>query len=669
MSDYIFSLDIGTRTVIGTVGIIKDKKFHVIEEYMVEHEERAMVDGQIHDIGLVAEAVRNVKQNLEKSLKTTLDKVAIAAAGRFLKTVEVNCEISIDVDKAVDKELVRSLELSAVKKAEDEVHKSTEGRLYCVGYSVKSYYLNGFIISNLQGHKGEAIGATVIATFLPRSVVDSLYGVMKEVDLTVSSLTLEPIAAMEAAIPKNLRLLNIALVDIGAGTSDIAICSNESISAFGMASIAGDEVTEIIAKEYLVDFNTAEIIKRQINEKDEIVYTDILGIEGSINKADILKVIRPTVDKLSEEISSKIIELNGGKAPNAIFLVGGGAHTPMLKDILAEKLNLPQQRLAIKGRESVVDCVCKDTNMGSTGVTVLGIALDAVKKTGNNFIDVTINNSVVSLFNYHNHTVMDVIVAAGINPRLLIGKNGKNVKFNLNGDNRVAFGTIAKNAAIKVNGKVSNIDSEVIEGDIIEVEYAIDGISAKPKIFEYVKNVGTTTFYYNDEIVYLEPIAYKNSERVNIDEEISDGDKIDIIYPATLGDYLLYYLNADHDIYKYFVNNYTVSKDYVIRESDKIYSEINDDTDELVAADSENSSKPQDINKEDIIIAKEVKVKVNDTFVNMTGRESYKFIDIFDFYPFDLTAKKGILVMLLNGKSVGFYDELNENDEIQIFFK
>lgn len=669
MSDYIFSLDIGTRTVIGTVGIIKDKKFHVIEEYMVEHEERAMVDGQIHDIGLVAEAVRNVKQNLEKSLKTTLDKVAIAAAGRFLKTVEVNCEISIDVDKAVDKELVRSLELSAVKKAEDEVHKSTEGRLYCVGYSVKSYYLNGFIISNLQGHKGEAIGATVIATFLPRSVVDSLYGVMKEVDLTVSSLTLEPIAAMEAAIPKNLRLLNIALVDIGAGTSDIAICSNESISAFGMASIAGDEVTEIIAKEYLVDFNTAEIIKRQINEKDEIVYTDILGIEGSINKADILKVIRPTVDKLSEEISSKIIELNGGKAPNAIFLVGGGAHTPMLKDILAEKLNLPQQRLAIKGRESVVDCVCKDTNMGSTGVTVLGIALDAVKKTGNNFIDVTINNSVVSLFNYHNHTVMDVIVAAGINPRLLIGKNGKNVKFNLNGDNRVAFGTIAKNAAIKVNGKVSNIDSEVIEGDIIEVEYAIDGISAKPKIFEYVKNVGTTTFYYNDEIVYLEPIAYKNSERVNIDEEISDGDKIDIIYPATLGDYLLYYLNADHDIYKYFVNNYTVSKDYVIRESDKIYSEINDDTDELVAADSENSSKPQDINKEDIIIAKEIKVKVNDTFVNLTGRESYKFIDIFDFYPFDLTAKKGILVMLLNGKSVGFYDELNENDEIQIFFK
>lgn len=669
MSDYIFSLDIGTRTVIGTVGILKDKKFHIIEECMVEHEERAMVDGQIHDISLVAEAVRNVKMNLENKLKTTLDKVAIAAAGRFLKTVEVNCEIDIDFDKAIDKELVRSLELSAVKKAEDEVRKSTEGRLYCVGYSVKNYYLNGFVISNLQGHKGDAIGAVVIATFLPRSVVDSLYGVMKEVDLNVTSLTLEPIAAMEAAIPRNLRLLNIALVDIGAGTSDIAICSNESISAFGMTSIAGDEVTEIIAKEYLVDFNTAETIKRQINEKDEIVYVDILGLEGVIAKDDILKVIKPTVNKLSEEISSKVIELNGGKSPNAIFLVGGGAHTPLLKDTLAEKLSMPAQRIAIKGRESVVDCVCKDTTMGSTGVTVLGIALDAIKKSGNNFIDVIINESVVSLFNYHNHTVMDVVVAAGINPRLLIGKNGRNVKFTLNGDNRVAFGTIAKNAVIKVNGKISNIDSEIIENDIITVDFASDGLGAKPKIYEYIKNVGTTTFYYNDDIVYLEPIAYKNGERVDIEEYINDGDIIDIVYPTTMGDYLLYYLNLNHDVYKYYLNNYTISRDYVIKEGDRIYSEVNDDIEELATDASEKTNNLNSEDKEEPVVKKEIEVKINDTMIKLTGRENYKFVDIFDFYPFDLNQKSSGLVMLLNGNKAAFYDELKENDEIILYFK
>lgn len=48
--DLIFALDIGTRSVIGTVGVIKENKFYVIAEEYIEHDERAMIDGQIHDI-------------------------------------------------------------------------------------------------------------------------------------------------------------------------------------------------------------------------------------------------------------------------------------------------------------------------------------------------------------------------------------------------------------------------------------------------------------------------------------------------------------------------------------------------------------------------------------------------------------------------------------------
>src|SRR5471030_3117652 len=227
--DIIFALDIGTRSIIGTVGIIKYKKFKVVCEKYLEHEERAMVDGQIHDITLVASVVQKVKAELEEELQIQLNEVSIAAAGRFLKTVDVRAELELNEDEEVDKEIVRSLELSAVKKAEEEIASKTEGKLYCVGHSVKCFYLNGFLISNLIRHKGQNIGTEVIATFLPRSVIDSLYSVMNKVNLKVVNLTLEPIAAMEAAIPKNLRLLNIALVDIGAGTSDIAISSKESI--------------------------------------------------------------------------------------------------------------------------------------------------------------------------------------------------------------------------------------------------------------------------------------------------------------------------------------------------------------------------------------------------------------------------------------------------------
>lgn len=62
-SEIIFSLDIGTRSIIGTVGVWRGEKFHVVQEYYVEHEERAMIDGQIHDISLVAAGVNKLKNS------------------------------------------------------------------------------------------------------------------------------------------------------------------------------------------------------------------------------------------------------------------------------------------------------------------------------------------------------------------------------------------------------------------------------------------------------------------------------------------------------------------------------------------------------------------------------------------------------------------------------
>ncbi len=60
-----------------------------------------------------------------------------------------------------------------------------------------------------------------------------------------------------------MRRLNVALVDIGAGTSDIAITNLGTVIAYGMVPIAGDEVTEAISDHYLLDFPLAEKAKRE----------------------------------------------------------------------------------------------------------------------------------------------------------------------------------------------------------------------------------------------------------------------------------------------------------------------------------------------------------------------------------------------------------------------
>ncbi|AGK98107.1 cell division protein FtsA [Clostridium pasteurianum] len=694
--DILFSLDIGTRTVIGTVGIIKDKKFNIIAEKFTEHEERAMVDGQIHDISLVTKAVNKVKSELEEELGFELKKVAIAAAGRFLKTILVKSELGIDEDKEIDKELVRSLELTAVKQAEEEVNKNTQGKLYCVGYSVKNYYLNGYAISNLLSHKGQNISAEVIATFLPSSVVESLYAVTKKIGLSVLNLTLEPIAAMEAAVPKNLRLLNLALIDIGAGTSDIAISSNETISAYGMAPMAGDEITEALAQACLVDFNTAEKIKKEVIEKKEVSYVDVLSLENSITFDEVIKIITPVVEKLSEEIAKKLLELNGGKAPNAVFLVGGGAHTPLLKELIVKNLNIPSQRIAIKGRESVVDCVCDDNKLGSVGVTVLGIALVAMRKFGGDFIDVFLNNSAVSLFNSKKNTIMDVIMQAGINPKILIGKNGRNIRFNLNGSKRVAFGGMSRGSIIKLNGIFASLESEIRENDKIEIVFAQNGHNAKAYIKDYIKKLDSVGFYLDGKIKNLEPLFFANDQKVNIDHIIAEGDNIKTAFPKTIGDYRKF---IDNNLnLEFYIQSTKLKDDYIIKEGDNIsttiineeknnqhdYGEVVntaqaeaaagyvvDEEENYIETKVEEDKKyydkaPIEIHKNSY---KSIEVFANDKKITLKGKSSYMFVDIFNYIEFDLSKAKGELVLLLNGNKAGFYDELKSEDRIEIKWK
>ncbi|KEI78392.1 cell division protein FtsA [Clostridium botulinum] len=728
----VFALDIGTRSILGAVGVVRDKKFHVIEESYVEHEERAMIDGQIHDVSLVANAVIKVKRDLEEKIGIELNKVSIAAAGRFLKTYTAKSELNVDNEKEIDKDTIRSLELTSVKKAEEEVSKKSGGKLYCVGYTVKNYYLNDYVIGNLLLQKGEKIAAEVIATFLPRYVIDSLYSVMKKVGLIVDSLTLEPIAAMEAAIPKKLRLLNLALIDVGAGTSDIAICSRDSITAFGMVSLAGDEVTEAIVQNFLVDFETAEKIKKQCSESDTVEYIDVLGLTNKIPSKDIKRVIEPVVKKISEEIGNKIIEINGEKSPNAIFLVGGGAHTPLLKEFLCEKLNMPLERAAIKDRDAVIDCSIENNKFGSEGVTVLGIGLISIRRLGNDFIDVMLNGSIISLFNSHKHIVMDVMLQAGINPKVLLGRNGRSIRFTLNNIKRMAFGTLATNALIKINGVKASVEDNIKEGDKIEIEFAKNGEDAKPTLKDYIKKVYSTTFFINDIIENLTPLAFVNGDKKDVNYIIKEGDNVKILFPETLGHYREYYETLKD--YKYYLNGEELKEDYIIRESDRIYKirdeieenkeenfqinkvdekdnelnvvekeiiETNDETSigEVIeynyTQSKDNGLKSKDLQSEvleekEAALTKEyienekenregktetenfniketgIKVRVNNEEILLKGKDKYIFVDIFNHVEFDLSVAKGKLVLLLNGKSAGYYDDLKDGDSIEI---
>ena len=165
----VFGLDIGTRNVVGTVGYKDGKEFYAVAQCVKEHETRAMMDGQIHDIGRVGATIAEVRRELESQLGEPLAEVCIAAAGRVLKTVTTTVEYEFPEETVVDLEALHTLDLLGVESAQEILREKndTKYKFYCVGYSVVRYYLNDELFTSLEGHKENNIAEEIIVTLLP----------------------------------------------------------------------------------------------------------------------------------------------------------------------------------------------------------------------------------------------------------------------------------------------------------------------------------------------------------------------------------------------------------------------------------------------------------------------------------------------------------------------
>ncbi len=481
----VFSLDIGTRSIIGMVGVVVEDKVKIIAIEKEEHNERAMIDGQIENIEKVSALAKKVKKRLEDKVHTKLKRVSVAAAGRALRTSRVDYEMVLQGPQVIDDEVINRLEAGAISKAEAQFDAENEAqedtrRFYLVGYTVCQYYLDQYMISSLKDHRGKHIKVDLIATFLPSEVVESLYTTMNKIGLEVASITLEPIAAINAAIPENLRLLNLVIVDIGAGTSDIAACTSGSVTGYTMATIAGDEITESIMKEFLVDFMTAENMKAQIENEEEITFTDILGFERKASRDEIFRCIQGTSESLCREIAGKILEVNGS-APSALFLAGGGSKLAGLKEGLTAALEMDSNRVAIAGNNFRTSAFSDEYDLNNPEyATPLGIAISSGLNMINDSFRVTLNEKSAKLFRSGSFTVMNLLMMNGYGFQDMLGRSGASVSVRVNGKRKVFYGMAAQPASLFINKREGRLSDIVHAGDHIEFVPAVHGLAAKP---------------------------------------------------------------------------------------------------------------------------------------------------------------------------------------------
>lgn len=686
----IFGLDIGTRSIVGTVGYKEQNKFNVVAMAVKYHETRSMIDGQIHDINKVSEDILCVKNELEKQLNgRKLTEVCIAAAGRVLKTAVGHGEYEFSENTTITQEYIHSIDLIGVEKAHDiileELSESRETtKYYCVGYTVIKYYLNEYEILNLEGHRGTKIGADVLATFLPEEVVSSLYAAVELAGLYVTNLTLEPIAAINVAIPEQFRLLNIALVDVGAGTSDICITKDGSIIGYGMIPSAGDEMTEALIKKYLIDFDTAEKLKMVNPKRKTVTYKDIMGISHKITPEEILSTLDIIKKEITTRIASKIIELNGGEPVSAAFVVGGGGKLQGFTELLAKALKIPAERVALRGQEVMNDInfLVEDIKKDPLYVTPIGICLNYFDQK-NNFIFVTVNGDRIKLYNNDRLTIFDAAVQYGMPNEKIFPKRGDDITFKINGKSRIVRGYDGEAAVIRQNGKTVGMNALIEANDKIEIKESTKGESARILLHSLPEYNGVLTFMVNDVPIVCPKFALVNGKPESQLYQICDGDEIEMQGFYTLEQLLLYMdvhpegvVHINHvpaDINDRIYDNFVVTWDDDISVESRDMTEMQEIQDSRENTEHKQTdsiqTKPEEEN-DTSVQTRNMSVTINNQPVMLKGKADYKFVDIFDFYPFDLSSVRGTrLITNINGQHAEFIASLQDGDTIDIYWE
>ena len=705
-NDLVFGLDIGTRSIVGVVGYLEHNIFHIAAMAQAEHDTRSMLDGQIHDIYKVGDTIRRVKNDLERQLGFTLTDVCIAAAGRVLKTIKSSADVEFEDETRVNSEHIYSLNLLAVEKAHSIINENSDDvKYYCVGNTPITYKLNSFEISSLEGHKANKIGVTLIATFLPEEVVDGLYESVEYAGLHVASLTLEPIAAMNIAIPEQYRLLNIGLIDVGAGTSDICITKDGSVIAYGMIPLAGDELTEVIAKHYLVDFNTAEKIKLEASKKIKglVTFKDIMGLTQKVQASEVRTVTAPVIEKMAKECASKIKELNGGKSVNAVFVVGGGGKMRGYTDKVAACLGIAKERVAVRGEEVLTTVDFGDTGFmkDSLYVTPVGICTNYYTQK-NSFVFVNVNNERIKMYDNNHLTVVDAVMQIGFPNDKLFPRRGEELEFTVNGKSRLVRGTPGEGAEVFINGKRANLNSRIEQNDVIEVHESTAGEPAHITIGQLEEYNSTITFIVNDKKVICPRFAYVNGELKSEFYDIQSKDSIQMESYYTV-EQLFTFLDYDISMCDVYVNNDLADNDTLVyenfniktvdinesrsgaygnisdfSENDSDNSDTSDQSPSDVSDSSSNNGKASDegsgndLQNEEMSETKapvDIVVLINGTPVTLKGKSEYILVDLFQFYEFDLSKPQGNVVLNLNGETGEYTAPLKDGDVIDLYWE
>ena len=332
----ILGLDIGTEYVKAVLAKqTKNGNLEILGVGKAKQAEGNMHAGAVADIPAVVSVCEDALVDVEEQAGERASLTVVGIAGELIKgnTTSVNYTrknpnkpiSESEMNEIIKKVQQKSGEVAKKAVALETGNDNVEIRL--INSAIVSLTIDGYKISNPIGFKGSELVIQFYTAFAPMIHVAAIEKVCAELNLDLLTVAVEPFAVCRACLGNDLESNFSGIVmDIGGGTTDVAVVDDGGVEGTKMFSIGGRSFTHQIAESLGVDFDTAENYKLDYDsgKLDDRVKSKI---ETAISRN--LSVWLTGVEVTLEEFG------NAGSLPRNVLLCGGGASMSLLQEKLA----------------------------------------------------------------------------------------------------------------------------------------------------------------------------------------------------------------------------------------------------------------------------------------------------------------------------------------------
>lgn len=337
-ADTILALDIGTEFVKAVIARQdSDRNLEVIGAGKVRQAEGNMYAGAIADIPSVVKVCEKAVAVAEKMAEVSSKTTVVGIAGELIKgnTSTVRYKRKNGNKPLTEQEMaliIKQVQEHAGAKARKEIADETnnpDAEVRLINSAIVSISIDGYKISNPIGFKGNDVVIQFYTAFAPLIHISAIEKVCAELNLDLLAVAVEPFAVCRACLGNDADANKFSgiVMDIGGGTTDIAVVDDGGVEGTRMFGVGGRSFTHQIAEILNVDFDTAEKYKISINNPAKVPadMRDAMMLSVQRNLAVWLSGVQITLEEFED------VEM----LPNKILLCGGGAELTELRDVLA----------------------------------------------------------------------------------------------------------------------------------------------------------------------------------------------------------------------------------------------------------------------------------------------------------------------------------------------